>query len=95
MCPIKALAQRVTSILANGGTPNTLLYVYWDRHEWKKNIPEDIGMAIKIAVVSTGLDKKGITPNDVGTHSLRAGGVMVLKLNNVSGTTHFLKLTWR
>jgi len=87
LCPVKALAQRVTSILANGGTTNTLLCAYWDKHEWKNIIPEDIGMAIKIAVVSTGLDKKGITPNDVGTHSLRAGGAMALKLNNVSDTT--------
>ena len=90
MFPVKALAQQVTSILANGGTENTLLCAYWDIQEWKNIIPEDIGLVIKIAVVSTGLDRKGITPNDVGTHSLRVGGAMALKLNNVSDTTHFL-----
>jgi len=33
------------------------------------------------------LPSQGITPNDVGTHSPRAGGTMALKLNGISHTT--------
>ena len=58
MCPVKALTQRVTAIMKNGGTEHTLLCAYWDNQEWENIIPDDIGLAIKVAVVSTGLDKK-------------------------------------
>ena len=44
--------------MKNGGTEHTLLCAYWDNQEWKNIIPDDIGLAIKVAVVSTGLDKK-------------------------------------
>ena len=43
--------------------------------------------AITQAVIDTGLCKQGITPNDVGSHSLRVGGAMALKLNGISDTT--------
>ena len=43
--------------------------------------------AIKQVVIDTGLCKQGITPNDVYSHSLRAGGAMALKLNGISDTT--------
>ena len=42
---------------------------------------------IKQAVIDTALCKQGITPNDVGSHSLRVGGAMALKLNGISDTT--------
>ena len=53
----------------------------------EKNMPDDIGAAVKRAVMSIWLNKKGITPDDVGTHSLRAGGAMALKINWASDTT--------
>ena len=43
--------------------------------------------SIKQAVIDTGLCKQGITPNDVGSHSLRVGGAMALQLNGISDTT--------
>jgi len=58
MCPVKALAQMVTAIMKNGGTEHTLLCAYWENQEWKTIIPVDIVLAIKVAVVSKGLDKK-------------------------------------
>ena len=42
---------------------------------------------IKVAIVDLGLPSQGITPNDVGTHSLRVGVAMALNLNGISDTT--------
>ena len=41
---------------------------------------------MKVVVLQLHLEDQGITPNDVGSHSLRAGGAMALKLNGVSYT---------
>ena len=41
---------------------------------------------MKVVVLRLHLEDHGITPNDVGSHSLRAGGAMTLKLNEISGT---------
>ena len=46
-----------------------------------------INTAIKRAVVDLGLDKKGLTPNLVSSHSLRASGAMAMHLNGVSSIT--------
>ena len=37
----------------------------------------------KAAFIDLGLDKEGITVDDVGSHSLRAVGAMVLKVNGI------------
>ena len=42
---------------------------------------------IRIAVTNLNLHNKGIHPDLVGVHSLRAGGAMALKLNGASDTT--------
>ena len=54
-----------------------------------------MGEEIKVAIVDLGLPSQGITPNDVGTHSLRAGGAMSLKLNGISHTTIKKDGRWR
>ena len=54
-----------------------------------------MGEEIKTVIVDLGLPSQGITPNDVGTHSLRAGGTMVLKLNEISDTTIKKAARWR
>ena len=56
MCSVKALTQRVTAIMKNGGTEHTLLCAYWGNQEWENIIPDDIRLAIKVAVVPTRLD---------------------------------------
>ena len=40
---------------------------------------ENMRVAIRRAVISLKLDKHGILPSRVGTHSFRAGGAMALK----------------
>ena len=42
--------------------------------------------AVKDTVITTGLDKYGITLDDVGLYSLGVGGNMALKLNGISDT---------
>jgi len=42
---------------------------------------------IRQAIRSLQLDQKGIDPDLIGVHSLRAGGAMALKLNGASDTT--------
>ena len=95
LCPVRALAARVSHILDNGGTQDMLLCSYWNGFRWDEITAENIGDTIKLAVVTTGLHKKGITPNDVGSHSLRAGGAMALKLNGISDTTIKKAGRWR
>ena len=42
-------------------------------------------IAIRRAVISLGLEKHGIVPSRVGTHSFRAGGAMALKFAGADG----------
>lgn len=43
--------------------------------------------AVKAVVVRTGLPNLDISPDDVGSHSLRTGGAMTLNLNGISNTS--------
>ena len=43
--------------------------------------------AVKYAVKFLNLDKKGLLPEHVGSHSLRAGGAMAMHLNKVDHNT--------
>ena len=95
LCPVRALALRVCHILENGGNETSLLCEYWSDGKWWHVTPTDMGEAVKTAVVDLGLPSQGITPNDVGTHSLRAGGAMALKLNGISDTTIKKAGRWR
>ena len=50
-----------------------------------------MGEDFKVAIVTS----QGIIPNDMGTHSLRAGGKLSLKLNGISHTTIKKDGRWR
>ena len=63
-----------------------MLCDYWDGLQWRQVTSDNITLAVKVAVLKLNLAEQGITPNDVGSHSLRAGGAMALKLNGVSDT---------
>ena len=43
--------------------------------------------ALQRAVTTLGLHKKGLTPNLIGSHSLRAGGAMAMYINGVPHDT--------
>ena len=43
-----------------------------------------MAVGVKSVILETNLNKQGIIPDDVGSHSLRAGDSMALKLNEFS-----------
>lgn len=87
--PIKALARRVHHIYKNGGTSDTLLCDYWDgnNEEFVSITSSDIRTLVRATVAYLKLETKGIDPSLVGTHSLRSGGAMALKLSGHDDTT--------
>ena len=73
-CPVAALARRVHHIMARG-VADDMLGTYFNPRGYKMHIVAgDINKAIKLAVTSLGLEKKGFPPSAVSSHSLRAGG---------------------
>jgi hypothetical protein len=89
-CPVRALARRVHHVLSNSGTTDNLLCDVMssaDTSEWIQITPADMIKHIRAAVTTSGLTNRGISPDLVGVHSLRAGGAMALKLTGSSDTT--------
>jgi len=83
-CPVKALARRVSGIMAFGVAPSTpLSFVSPGIHVVAKNITD----LVKHAVRATNLIAQGYDLRRVGTHSLRASGAMALKLQGESDST--------
>jgi hypothetical protein len=79
-CPVKALARRVSSIVAQGcdlATP--LSYVSPGLHVLSNNV---IAL-VRHAALETNLVAQGYDIKRVGSHSLRASGAMALKLQGV------------
>ena len=87
--PIKALARLVHNALQNGGNNDTLLCSYFcqSSHEWRSVTSTDIIKMTREMVTTLQLHTKGIDPDLVGAHSLRAGGAMALKLHGFDDTT--------
>ena len=87
--PVKALARRLHHIYKNGGNSDTLLCDYWDENEddFISITSTDIRTVVRSTVAFLKLDTKGIDPALVGTHSLRSGGAMALKLHGCDDTT--------
>jgi hypothetical protein len=79
-CPVKALARRVNSILAQGCAPTTpLSFVGPGVHVTASNINRLVQQAVR----DTNLVSQGYDIKRVSTHSLRASGAMALKLQGV------------
>jgi hypothetical protein len=79
-CPVKALARRVSSIMAQGCPSTTALsHVGPGTHVISKNI----NTLIHRAALETKLVTQGYDLKRIGSHSLRASGAMALKLQGV------------
>lgn len=77
-CPGKALARRVHSVMAATGDYDApISFLGNGKHATAKMIREEVRRAVR----ELQLWKKGIKSSDVGSHSLRAGGAMAMKLN--------------
>jgi len=93
-CPVVATINCVKHTLdhlpANSQWSANLPLGMYFKHPGSKGLQpmaSAINTAIKQAVVDLGLDKKGLTPDLVSSHSLRAGGAMAMHLNGVSPIT--------
>jgi hypothetical protein len=89
-CPIRAIIRRIKSILPHTRDPQTCISTYFPTRDSK--YPRlvratEMNTAVKHAVVALGLDRNGLTPALVGSHSLRAGGAMAMYLNGVPHAT--------
>ena len=74
---VRALAYQVNHILHNGGSLDSLLCTYFETDGTSATITStDIVKAVKQATASLNLEQRAISPDQVGSHSLRAGGVM-------------------
>ena len=85
-CPVKALARRIHHILANGGSPDSLICEYYDGTSVNNIQPTTIVTLVRQAAKNLSLNEAGIDIDLIGSHSLRAGGAMALKLLNKSDT---------
>jgi hypothetical protein len=78
---VRALARRIHHILTNGGNKHSLISTYHDGDKLNTVTPDDIRRSIRRSIKTLKLHEAGLDPDLVGTHSLRAGGAMALKLN--------------
>jgi hypothetical protein len=86
-CPVKALAYRVHSILAAGGTSDSLLCQYGNNSDNTHISSKEIIILLRAAAKTLQLQKQAIDPDLIGAHSLRSGGAMALKLHGYDDTT--------
>jgi hypothetical protein len=85
-CPIRALAQRVHTIINHPQcTGGDIISTYYSSHSKRARLLQafDINTMIKSAVRALQLDKKGFPPEAVRSHSLWAGGAMAMHLNDI------------
>ena len=88
-CPIKAIIRRITHILHHTSDTNTIISTHFSQPLSKGKVLRgtDINSAIKAAVRQLGLQQYGFNPDQISSHSLRAGGAMALHLNHQSSAT--------
>ena len=94
--PINALARCIYHILSNGGFKTAVLCKYIDKDGiWHSIASTHMCTAIRQAAQDLKLHENSIDPDLIGSHSLRAGGAMALKLQGVSDTIIQKQGQWR
>jgi hypothetical protein len=86
-CPIKALAMRVHHILSHKGTEDNLICDYFLHDKFESVTSDDIIQMVRLTANTLKLSEVAIDPDLLGSHSLRAGGAMSLKLHGFDDTT--------
>ena len=88
-CPVRAVIRRVKHILANTNNQDTIIGTYFTPTDpqGKSVTAAKMNKAVKYAVKALDLNKNGLLPEHVGSHSLRAGGAMAMHLNKVDHNT--------
>ena len=77
---VASLARRVHHILSNNGTDENLICDVFDNGQWHAVTGSDMVAATRQATQRLRLHDNGFDPDLVGSHSLRSGGAMALKL---------------
>ena len=85
--PVLALAHIIHDIISNGGTNKTLLCLVWDVKGWVDLKSHHIIKMVRNTPGDLKLHRQEIDDDRVGTHSLRAGVAMALKLHGYDYTT--------
>ena len=86
-CPVQALARRVHHLISNGAPESELICAFLtDSGKWESVTPQDMIQELRNAARRLNLKERGIDPDLIGVHSLRAGGAMALKLHGKSDT---------
>ncbi|KAG7360527.1 hypothetical protein IV203_035626 [Nitzschia inconspicua] len=95
-CPIAAIIRCVHHIRQHTSDPTTMLGTYFTGHKHvaKQVTVTDITTALKNTVQVLVLARYNITPADISSHSLRAGGAMALHLGGVPAHTIKILRRW-
>jgi len=94
-CPVKALARRVAHIMSHTNNARTMLGTFFDNGGKQHHlVSNDMNQAVKRAVLELNMHSQGFTNKNVGSHSLRAGGAMAMKLNGIDRDTIKKKGRW-
>ena len=85
---VAALAHRVHHILSHGGSEDQLICdVFTAKDTWRSVQSSDMVQTVRLAAKTLKLQDKGIDPDLIGAHSLRAGGAMALKIMGEKDST--------
>jgi len=88
-CPVHALIRQVKHILNHTSDTSTIISTFFSP-KYPQGRALRVGCitrALQKAVTHLRLDKQGIRPSDVSSHSLRAGGATAMHLNNIPDST--------
>ena len=83
---VACLARRVHHILSNGGAESRLICDVMIKGQWHSVNRQGVVSLIKQGAKELNLSQRGIDPDLLGSHSLRAGGAMALKLQHYADT---------
>ena len=94
-CPVAALVRRVSGLIALGGTGDEpISRIPSTTGTPKHATAASIRTLVRSAVRVLGLECQGIDAKRVGSHSLRAGGAMAMKLNDCDLNTIMKSGRW-
>ena len=98
LCPVHCWASTVHRVLSyKGTTPQTTVNTFFDTKSNKlvRITAAQIRATIRSSVRSMGHKKLGVSPNDVGTHTVRTSCAMLLYLAQVRTSTIMLLGRWK
>ena len=96
LCPVKSWAKVITRISNyKNTTSNTPINVILQNNKLYQISSKDNIDFLRRTVKSMNINDLGFGPNEIGTHSIRSGGAMSMKLANISDSTIRLIGRWK